>query len=71
MKVSKLINELIELKKKHGDVEVFAEDPDYGDGNAYQVTRAKYESGSHLSKEGVVLWHHWGSYCRSCGRGCD
>lgn len=71
MKASELINKLIELKKKHGDVEVFAEDPDYGDGNAYQVTSARYEPAGWQSKEGIVLWHFWGPYCKECGRGCD
>lgn len=71
MKVSKLINELIALKVKHGDVEVFAEDPDYGDGNAYKVSQARYEPAGWLSKEGIVIWHATGSYCKQCGRGCD
>ncbi len=71
MKASQLINQLIALKKKHGDVDVYAEDPDYGDGNAYLVTRAHYSSGGPLEKEGIILWHFWGAYCRECGRGCS
>lgn len=71
MKLSELIRELAALKKKHGDIEVYAEDPDYGDGNAYEVTSARHSAGAVGSKEGVILWHHWGSYCSHCRRGCD
>lgn len=67
MKVSRLINELIKLKKEHGDIEVYAEDPDYGDGGAYEVTQARL----HGDGDAVVIWHGTGRWCKQCGRGCD
>lgn len=66
MRIGKLISELIKLKIKYGDVEVFAEDPDYGDGGAYAVTEARY-----YGRDKIVIWHGTGSYCKQCGRGCD
>lgn len=72
MKISKLISELIAIKKEHGDQEVYVEDPDYGDGK-HQVTQVHVEGENlHYSAPMVaVLWHLPGSYCRECHRGCD
>lgn len=72
MKISKLINELIAIKKEHGDHEVYAGDPDYGDGK-HQVTQVCVEGENlHCTADMVaVLWHGSGSYCKECHRGCD
>lgn len=63
MKLSKLINELIALKIKHGDLEVWSGDPDYGE--LYPVTQVREDGGT------ADIYHHYGSYCRECRRGCD
>lgn len=72
MKLSKLINDLIEIKKKYGDHEVYTQDPDYGDGK-HQVTQVVAEGETvHRQADMVaVIWHTPGSHCTQCGRGCD
>ena len=64
MKTSELINRLIALKKKHGDLEVLAGDPDFGMG-LYPVTQAEEDQGT------IDLYHEEGPYCRTCKRGCS
>ncbi len=72
MKISKLINELIEIKKKYGDREVYAQDPDYGDGKHPVSTVIAEGESVHLGADMVaVIWHGAGSHCSQCGRGCD
>lgn len=83
MKLAELINQLIELKKKHGNIGVFAGDPDYSGGALFEVTAAKYHDGAPEFNAGrwlvcaedsgphVDLYHFLGSHCPECGRGCD
>lgn len=83
VKLSKLINELIKLKKEHGDLDVRAGDPDYSGGDLYPVTAAVYHDGTpewnagrwlvcdHTAGPHVDLYHFLGSHCSECGRGCD
>lgn len=72
MKLSALINELIKIKIEFGDHEVYAQDPDYGDGK-HQVTQvvAEGESVHYQANMVAVIWHGSGSHCTQCGRGCD
>lgn len=84
LKLSQLINQLIELKKKHGDLPVRAGDPDYSGGDLYPVTSAVYHDGHYEYNAGYLvcdhngrgaehidLYHFLGTHCRECGRGCD
>ncbi len=83
MKLSELIKELNKLKREHGDLEIFAGDPDYSNGDFHEVTKAVYHDGNlehHCGrwlvcgvteKPHVDLWHFFGRHCSECGRGCD
>lgn len=66
MKISELIAQLNKLKREHGDVEVRAGDPEWGDGmhRVYSVEPSEGRASVHLN-------HHYGGYCRECHRGCD
>ena len=64
MKVSELISRLIALKVKHGNLEVLAGDPDYGEA-MFPVTGIREDQGT------IDIYHFEGSHCKQCGRGCD
>jgi hypothetical protein len=83
LQLSQLINQLIALKKKHGDLPVYAGDPDYSGGDFYPVSACVYHDGQLeynagrwlvcdvTGKPHIDLYHFLGSHCSQCGRGCD
>lgn len=76
MKVSKLINELIALKRKHGDIEVVADDPDQRVPLLHEISSVTHGApgigpDAHPYGDYIILWHWYGDYCGECGRGCD
>jgi len=75
VKTSELINRLIELKKAHGDVEVFA-GPDDGNSDSAVGNVAYCDDWRGMREVGsqdpfIFLYHYIGGACSNCRRGVD
>lgn len=68
MKTSKIISELIELKKKHGDLEVLLGDAHSTDWREYT---SRVVGPPEVVGDDVMIWLDYGPRCGECRRGCD